>query len=97
MRAETTAALAAVDLALDLIRRRDGAADITSKGGNDLATATDLASEDLIRSTLLDRFPAWPVIGEERGGQVPPDGGPYWLVDPICGTRNFASDFRSTA
>jgi myo-inositol-1(or 4)-monophosphatase len=92
VRAETTAALSAVDLALDLIRRRVGAAVITSKGGNDLATATDLASEALIRSPLLDRFPGWPVIGEERGGEVPPDGGPYWLVDPICGTRNFASD-----
>jgi myo-inositol-1(or 4)-monophosphatase len=31
------------------------------------------------------------VVGEERGGDA--DGGelPYWLVDPICGTRNFAS------
>jgi myo-inositol-1(or 4)-monophosphatase len=33
---------------------------------------------------------AWPVIGEERGGQVPDDT-PNWLVDPICGTRNFVS------
>src|SRR5207249_2349991 len=31
------------------------------------------------------------VVGEERGGEAPADGSPYWLVDPICGTRNFAS------
>ncbi len=31
------------------------------------------------------------VIGEERGGEAPADGSSYWLVDPICGTRNFAS------
>ena len=31
-----------------------------------------------------------PVVGEERGGE-PVGAGPYWLVDPICGTRNFAS------
>jgi myo-inositol-1(or 4)-monophosphatase len=31
------------------------------------------------------------VVGEERGGEAPADGSAYWLVDPICGTRNFAS------
>jgi myo-inositol-1(or 4)-monophosphatase len=34
------------------------------------------------------------VVGEERGGQLPTDGALYWLVDPICGTRNFASGNR---
>src|SRR6185295_13231043 len=33
----------------------------------------------------------YPIIGEERGGTVVP-GKPYWLVDPICGTRPFASN-----
>src|SRR6185369_13236961 len=45
--------------------------------------------EDHLRQLLTGSF-AWPVIGEERGGQAP-SGTPYWLVDPICGTRNFAS------
>jgi myo-inositol-1(or 4)-monophosphatase len=30
-------------------------------------------------------------VGEERGGKAPADGSPYWLLDPICGTRNYAS------
>jgi myo-inositol-1(or 4)-monophosphatase len=54
-------------------------------------TATDLACEDAIRAELTSAFPAYPVIGEERGG-LPSFGTPYWLVDPICGTRAFASN-----
>ena len=61
------------------------------KAGIDLVTATDLACEDAIRANLTESFPNYPVIGEERGG-APQDGKPYWLVDPICGTRMFASE-----
>ena len=52
-------------------------------------TATDVAVEDAVRATLTDGL-GHPVVGEERGGQAVSDGS-YWLVDPICGTRNFAS------
>lgn len=61
------------------------------EGGIDLVTDTDLACEDAIRTELLRIFPEWPVIGEERGG-IPLSGKPYWLVDPTCGTRPFASN-----
>jgi myo-inositol-1(or 4)-monophosphatase len=71
---------------------RAGSADITSKGARDLATATDVAVEDAIRKLLATT--GFPVIGEERGGEAPTDGSPYWLVDPICGTRNYASGIR---
>ena len=90
MRPELAAALPAVDVALGIMAGRVGADRISSKGGRDLATATDVAVEDAVRAELLGREPAWPVVGEERGGEVLPDR-PYWLVDPICGTRNFAS------
>ena len=69
MRAETRAALAAVDTALKLIRRRAGADRITSKGGRDLVTATDVAVEDAVRASLLAAYPDWTVVGEERGGE----------------------------
>ena len=59
------------------------------KIGRDVVTDTDIAVEDHLRRALTTAF-SWPVIGEERGGTVPVDT-PYWLVDPICGTRNFAS------
>jgi myo-inositol-1(or 4)-monophosphatase len=32
------------------------------------------------------------VVGEERGGEDQIGDRPYWLVDPICGTRNFAAN-----
>jgi myo-inositol-1(or 4)-monophosphatase len=63
-----------------------GADDVTLKGARDLVTATDRAVEDAIRGAVGDL----PVVGEEGGGEAGDDGA-YWLVDPICGTRNFAS------
>lgn len=97
MRAETRAALAAVDTALKLMRRRAGADRITSKGGRDLVTATDVAVEDAVRASLLGAYPEWTVVGEERGGEDQVGDRPYWLVDPICGTRNFASNIPGYA
>lgn len=97
MRAETRAALAAVDTALKLMRRRAGADRITSKGGRDLVTATDVAVEDAVRASLLGSYPEWTVVGEERGGEDQVGDRPYWLVDPICGTRNFASNIPGYA
>jgi myo-inositol-1(or 4)-monophosphatase len=89
-RRETLVAIDAVERGLEIARRGAGAGDITSKGGRDLVTATDVAVEDAIRE-LLDNALGLPVVGEERGGEAPADGSAYWLVDPICGTRNFAS------
>ncbi len=86
---ETASAIAAVERGLAIARGRAGAADITSKGGRDLVTASDVAVEDAIRESLAPA--GHPVVGEERGGEPPADGSLYWLVDPICGTRNYAS------
>jgi fructose-1,6-bisphosphatase/inositol monophosphatase family enzyme len=91
MRKETEAAIAAAQIAQGIADRREGADIIQSKGGIDLVTNTDVACEDAIRAALLRTFPDYPVIGEERGGAVV-KGKPYWLVDPICGTRSFASN-----
>jgi myo-inositol-1(or 4)-monophosphatase len=89
-RPETLAAITAVEHGLRLARRGAGAADIAPKGGRDVVTAADLAVEDSIRRIMTDTLAAR-VVGEERGGTAPADGAAYWLVDPICGTRNFAS------
>ncbi len=91
MRTETEAAIRAVKRAQQIADSRDGATTITSKGGIDLVTAADLACEDAIRLELAAAFPDYPVVGEERAG-TPVEGKPYWLVDPICGTRHYASD-----
>jgi myo-inositol-1(or 4)-monophosphatase len=91
MRPEAEIAIRAAGIAQKIADSRAGADRITSKTGIDLVTDTDLACEDAIRSELLRAFPEWPVVGEERAGS-PQAGKPYWLVDPICGTRSFASN-----
>ena len=87
---ETRVAIRAVGRGLELARGGVGAKEITSKGGRDLVTATDIAVEDAIRR-IVEGESAYPIVGEERGGKAPSDGSAYWLLDPICGTRNFAS------
>lgn len=91
MRQETEVAIKAVDKAIRLADSREGADEVKSKGGIDLVTSTDIKCEDAIRSELSEVFPDYPIVGEERGG-TPETGKPYWLVDPICGTRPFASN-----
>jgi myo-inositol-1(or 4)-monophosphatase len=86
-RQETMIAVEAVTKALELAAL--GSGEIHIKVGRDLVTDTDIAVEDHLRSSLTSMGP-WPVIGEERGGEVL-DNTPYWVVDPICGTANFAS------
>src|SRR5258705_4911449 len=88
-RSVTLGAIGAVERALELARRRVGAADITAKEGRDLVTATDVAVEDAVR-TMVGGAVGSLVVGEERGGEPPADGAPYWLVGPLCRTRNFA-------
>jgi hypothetical protein len=89
-RAETLVAIDAVKRALTIARRGVSAEEITAKGGRDLVTLTDVAIEDAVRGIVADAL-GFAMIGEERGGEASADGSPYWLVDPICGTRNFAS------
>lgn len=88
-RSETAAALEAVARTVALVSERT-VVDVEFKEGRDVVTDTDVRVEDVIRHYLSDQT-ALPVVGEERGGDLPPDSGAYWLVDPICGTRNFAS------
>ncbi|MEX0405888.1 inositol monophosphatase family protein [Aquibium sp. LZ166] len=63
----------------------------------DLVTDTDLAAERMLTEGLQRLFPGVPVIGEEACSADPSlleglDRMPsYFLVDPIDGTKNFAS------
>jgi len=89
-RPETLVAVEAVKHALGIARHGVEAPGITVKDGRDLVTERDVAVEDAIRRMVVDGL-GFSVVGEERGGEATADGAPYWLVDPICGTRNFAS------
>ena len=66
---------------------------ISSKGAHDVLTQADLAVERHIREQVALAFPGDCVVGEEMGGQSELSTHPdFWLVDPIDGTANYATD-----
>jgi myo-inositol-1(or 4)-monophosphatase len=60
-----------------------------AKTGNDFATAADLEAEQAILAVIKAARPDDAFVGEECG----PVGSSErtWLVDPLCGTLNFAA------
>ena len=67
------------------------------KGGLDFATDVDVDAERAIIEVLRRERPADHVVGEE-GGHLPGTAeGRTWLVDPLCGTANFAAGFPAVA
>lgn len=89
-RQETLIAFRAVAESIELVGQESLKPTVHSKAGRDVVTAMDVAVEDNIRG-LISSALGQTVVGEERGGETPSDGSAYWLIDPICGTRNFAS------
>ncbi len=62
-----------------------------AKSATDFATETDLEAERAIKATVREAFPDDAFLGEEGGLDGPPDATRTWLVDPLCGTLNFAA------
>ena len=62
---------------------------VREKGRSDLVTEADLASQEVIRATLLGAFPKHGFLGEEGGGKPSEDRGYRWIVDPLDGTTNY--------
>ncbi|AUG80198.1 phosphatase [Kitasatospora sp. MMS16-BH015] len=60
------------------------------KGGGDFATAADVAAEQVILDLLRAARPQDGVLGEEGGSQGAEGAARQWLVDPLCGTLNYA-------
>ncbi|MEV8099214.1 inositol monophosphatase family protein [Kitasatospora sp. NPDC085879] len=60
------------------------------KGGGDFATAADVAAEKAILEVLHAARPDDSVLGEEGGRQGAVGAARQWLVDPLCGTLNYA-------
>src|SRR5262245_15316630 len=51
-------------------------------------TIADQGAEQLLRTTLLGKFPSDGFLGEESG-TTPGTSGYRWIIDPIDGTRSF--------
>lgn len=67
-----------------------GRAAVEFKGDGSEVTAADLASEEYVRAAVAEAFPEDGIHGEE-GAAVESGSGRTWVVDPIDGTRSFAS------
>jgi myo-inositol-1(or 4)-monophosphatase len=65
----------------------------TKKNPNDVVTKADLLSEKILISEIRKRFPDHQIISEEdREAQIP-QSDHVWIIDPLDGTRNFATGF----
>lgn len=86
------------DFALELARlagsialanfRRNVDVENKDSAGFDPVTTADHAIEQILRTTILERFPDHGIVGEEQGRTE--SLSPYtWYVDPIDGTRAY--------
>ncbi|MCQ4206899.1 inositol monophosphatase family protein [Streptomyces longispororuber] len=61
------------------------------KGAGDFATAADVDAEKAILGIIRAARPDDAVLGEEGGQHGDADAVRQWLVDPLCGTLNYAA------
>jgi myo-inositol-1(or 4)-monophosphatase len=64
--------------------------DVKVKGRGDLLTATDLAIDDYLQRSIRKEFPDHAILSEESTPDAETEGW-AWIVDPLDGTKNFAS------
>lgn len=63
---------------------------IEYRGRNNIVTETDLLAEEQILADLRREFPNFGVLAEESG-RSESDSSYTWVIDPLDGTRNYAS------
>ncbi|MEU7561942.1 inositol monophosphatase family protein [Streptomyces eurythermus] len=80
-------ARAGADVVRTLYGRRLSRVD---KGAGDFATAADVEAEEAILGVIRAARPDDAVLGEEGGQRGAADTVRRWLVDPLCGTLNYA-------
>jgi myo-inositol-1(or 4)-monophosphatase len=83
-------AIAAAGAGAEVLRQRYGSSLVRHpKAGNDFATDADIAAEIAVRNIVREARPDDGFVGEELGATGAADR--TWLVDPLCGTLNFAA------
>lgn len=85
-------AVQAAEAGAAVVRSHYGAA-LTrfQKGAGDFATTADIEAEKAILGVLRAARPQDTVVGEESGRTGEDGNVRTWLVDPLCGTLNFAA------
>jgi 3'(2'), 5'-bisphosphate nucleotidase len=82
----------ACDAAREIMRIYAGDLGVRNKADKSPVTDADQAAEIIIAAGLRALTPGLAVVAEEEmaAGHVPKlDGGPFWLVDPLDGTKEF--------
>jgi myo-inositol-1(or 4)-monophosphatase len=79
----------AARLAGQLLLDKAGRVQVREKGPADLVTEADLASQEVIRETLLGAFPGHGFLAEENLSIASSDDDYRWIVDPLDGTTNY--------
>ena len=72
---------------------------VTTKADASPVTAADEAGEAVILAGLRELTPDLPIVAEEAvaQGRLPDVGdGPFWLVDPLDGTKEFSQATASS-
>jgi histidinol phosphatase-like enzyme (inositol monophosphatase family) len=59
------------------------------KSDNTPVTCADREAEEMIRATILKRFPSHSILGEEGGIHAGADKRYRWIIDPVDGTKSF--------
>ncbi len=67
------------------------------KDAGDFATNVDIEAEHAMLAVLQRERPTDAILGEESGRSGAHSGGRTWLLDPLCGTRNYAVRMRVAA
>ncbi|WP_030338408.1 MULTISPECIES: inositol monophosphatase family protein [unclassified Streptomyces] len=83
----TAGAQAGADMVRNMYGQRLNRID---KGAGDFATAADVEAEKTIIGVIRAARPDDAVLGEEGGQHGDADAVRQWLVDPLCGTLNYA-------
>jgi len=75
-----------------LMRHLRKGVSVFHKDGHELVTSADLASQELLESSLARLLPDVAFLGEEEWKGTLPNP-PLWVVDPLDGTNNYAHGF----
>jgi myo-inositol-1(or 4)-monophosphatase len=85
-------AIAAADAGAAVVRAAFGTSpDRIQKAPMDFATAADVDAERAVLGVLKTARPGDAYLGEELGASGDGSAGRLWLIDPLCGTLNFAA------
>jgi myo-inositol-1(or 4)-monophosphatase len=95
---DSDVAIAVAEAGAAVVRRYFGTTlQRLEKGAGDFATNVDIAAEHAMLAVLHRERPADAMLGEESGRSGARSSVRTWLLDPLCGTRNYVVRMRVAA